>query len=71
MPSEILVKNIYIPDCKISLASFVLRIVFTQIWLVTGHEYIGTSKLASQTSFREETSGGVAKCRLFSQAMIK
>ena len=39
----------------------------TQIWVVTSHQY-GTSALVSQTSFRGETSGGVAKCRLFSQA---
>ena len=40
---------------------------FTQIWLVTCHHY-GISALVSPTSFREETSGGVAKCQLFSQA---
>ena len=39
----------------------------TQIWVVTRHQY-GISALVSQTSFRGETSGGVAKCRLFSQA---
>ena len=38
----------------------------TQIWVVTRHQY-GISALVSQTSFREETSGGEAKCRLFSQ----
>ena len=32
------------------------------------HQY-GISALVSQTSFREETVGGVAKSRLFSQAM--
>ena len=37
------------------------------IWVVTRHQY-GISLLVSQTSFRRETSGGVAKCRLFSQA---
>ena len=31
------------------------------------HQY-GISVLVSQTSFRGETSGGVAKCRLFSPA---
>ena len=36
----------------------------TQIWVVTCHQY-GISALVSQTSFRGETSGGVAKCRLF------
>ena len=41
----------------------------TQIWVVTRHQY-GISALVSQTSFRLETSGGIAKCRLFSQAML-
>ena len=31
------------------------------------HQY-GISALISQSSFRVETSGGVEKCRLFSQA---
>ena len=39
----------------------------TKIWAVTRHQY-GISALVSQTSFHGETSGGVAKCRLFSQA---
>ena len=39
----------------------------TQIGIVTRHQY-GMSALVSQTSFRGETSGGVAKRRLFSQA---
>jgi len=34
---------------------------------VTRHQY-GISAPVSQTSFGEETSGSVAKCRLFSQA---
>ena len=42
---------------------------FTQIWLVTAHHY-GISALVSPTPFREETSGDVAKFRLFSQATI-
>ena len=41
----------------------------TQIWVVTRHQY-GISALVSQTSFRGETSGGVAKCRLFSQSIL-
>ena len=41
--------------------------ITTQIWLVTSHQY-GISALISQMSFREETSGDVAKCRLLSQA---
>ena len=39
----------------------------TQIWVVARHEY-GIFVLVSQTSFPGETSGDVAKCRLFSQA---
>ena len=38
----------------------------TQIWVVTRHQY-GISALVSQTSFGGETSGSVAKCRLYSQ----
>ena len=37
----------------------------TQIWVVTRHQY-GISTLVPQTSFRGETSGGVAKRQLFS-----
>jgi len=37
-------------------------------WIVM-HQY-GISVLVSQTSFRGETVGGVAKCRLFSQATV-
>ena len=36
---------------------------------MTRHQY-GISALVSQTSFGGETSGSVAKCRLFSQAII-
>ena len=39
----------------------------TQIWVVTRHQY-GISALVSQTSFRGETSGDIAKRQLFSQA---
>ena len=39
----------------------------TQVWVVTRHQY-GISVLVSQTSFGGETSGSVAKCRLYSQA---
>ena len=39
----------------------------TQIWVVTCHQ-CGISVLISQMSFGGETSGSVAKCRLFSQA---
>ena len=41
----------------------------TQVWVVTRHQY-GISLLVSQSSFHEETSGGVAKCQLFSQASL-
>ena len=37
----------------------------TQIWVIS-MEFLRS--IASQTSFGWETSGGVAKCRLFSQA---
>ena len=36
------------------------------MWVVTRHHY-GISALVSQTSFCRETSGSVAKYRLFSQ----
>ena len=36
----------------------------TQIWVVTPHQ-CGISAVVSLTSFREETNGGVSKCRLF------
>ena len=36
---------------------------------MTRHHY-GISALVSQTSFREETSGGVAKCRQFTQVSL-
>ena len=42
----------------------------TQIWVVTRHQD-RISALVSQTSFGGETSGSVAKCRLFSHAGIK
>ena len=41
----------------------------TQIWVVTHHQY-GISALVSQKSSRGQTSGGIAKCRLFSQAIL-
>ena len=42
----------------------------TQIWVVMRHQY-GISVLVSQTSFGGETSGRIAKCRLFPQARHK
>ena len=41
----------------------------TQIWIVTCHQN-EISALVSQTSFRGETIGSVAKCRLLSQTSL-
>ena len=41
----------------------------TQIWVVTRNQY-GIAAPVSETSFGGETSGNVAKCRLFSQAKV-
>ena len=38
----------------------------TQLWVVMRHQY-GIFALASQMAFCRETTGGVAKCQLFSQ----
>ena len=43
--------------------------IICQIWVVTRHQY-GISALVSQTSFGGETSDSVAKCRMFSQAIL-
>ena len=51
---------------QISLAAGPIRST-TQIWVVTRHQY-GISALVSQTLFGGETSGSVAKYRLFSHA---
>ena len=51
---------------QIFLAARPIRNI-TQIWVLTRHQY-GISALFSQTPFRGETRGGVASCRLFSQA---
>jgi len=40
-----------------------------QIWVMKRHQY-GISALVLQTSFRGENSRGVAKCRVFSQAIV-
>ena len=40
-----------------------------QIWLVAHHQY-GILVLVAQTSFHSETSCGVTKCWLFSQAIL-
>ena len=41
----------------------------SQIWVVTRHQY-GISALVSRMSFGGETRGSVAKCWLFSQAIL-
>ena len=51
---------------KIFLALLLIRST-TQICILTCHQY-GISALVSQTSFRRNTSGSVAKCELFSRA---
>ena len=43
--------------------------ITTQISVLTHHQY-RISMLISQMSFCRETSGGIMKCQLFSQAMI-
>ena len=53
---------------QISLVARPIRST-TQIWVVTRHQN-GISVLIPQTSFRGETSGGLAKYQLFSQALI-
>ena len=57
-------------DClnQISHAARPIRST-THIWVETRHRY-GISALVSQTSFGGETTGSVAKCRLFSQASV-
>ena len=52
---------------QISHTARPIRSTTTQIWVVTRHQY-GISAIVSQTSFRRETVGGVAKGRLFSYA---
>jgi len=42
----------------------------TKIWVVTRHQY-GISALVTQTSLCEGSSGDLAKCRLFSQAITR
>ena len=53
---------------QISLAARPIRST-TLIWVMTRHQN-GISALVSKTTFRGETSGGVATCRLF-QALTK
>ena len=51
---------------QITLAARLIRSA-SQIWVLTRHQY-GISELVSLTSFRGETNGDDAKCRLFTQA---
>ena len=79
MPSEKQVQKFHTDDTLLPRAgcasdwlsqiSYVARPIrnTTQIWVVTRHQ-CGISVLISQTSFGGETSGSIAKCRLFSQA---
>ena len=39
----------------------------TQVWIVTRHQCVTSTRVSPQTSFRRETSGGVSKYQLFSQ----
>ena len=49
-----------------SRGKFESEALSSSAWVVTRRRY-GISALVSQTSFSGETSGSVAKCRLFSQ----
>ena len=53
---------------QISYAAWPIRST-TQNWVVTRHQY-GISALVSETPFGRETSGSIAKCWLFSHAII-
>ena len=71
MTSEksILMTRRHHPDLGIA-SDWLKQILANQRHYPTRHQY-GISSLVSQTSFRGETSGGVAaKCRLFSQAIF-
>ena len=55
-------------DCSCRVGNLLQPIKSTfQIWVVTCHR-CGISALIFQTLFCRETSGGVARCRLFSKA---
>ena len=57
-------------DCSFYEGNLLQRIrSTTQVWVVTRHQN-GISALIPQTSFRRETSGGLAKYQLFSEALI-
>ena len=70
-------RNSWIPDLgsasdwlnQISHATRPIRSI-TEIWVVTRHQY-GISEFFCQTSFGGETSGSVAICLLFAQAIQK
>ena len=55
-------------ESLVTLLSSILFFVF--VCLVTRHQY-EMFALVFQTSFRGETVGAVAKCRLFSQASLE
>ena len=76
MTSEKRPQKFHIDDASLLRSGWCSRLVenlhhpirtTTQIWVVTHHQY-RISAIVCQTSFRGKTSGGVAKCRLFSQA---
>ena len=52
------------------VVAVVTIVIGTQIWIVTRHQY-RMSALVPETSFCEETSSDVTKCRLFHQAGLK
>ena len=57
-------------DCQLCRKGNLLQSIessTTQIWVAVCHQY-GISAVVAQMSFWEETSGGVPKCGLFSQA---
>ena len=53
MPSEILVKNTYTPDCKISLASIVLNFAFNLPHYATSYVH-GTGKKESKKEIKKK-----------------
>ena len=61
-----LVTYVYTP---VSVIQTIRTTTYTRIWVVTRHQY-RVSAHVSQASVGGETSGSVAKCRLFSKASI-
>ena len=58
------------PQTNIPLECPYILSTFAHIWVVTRDQF-GISALVPQTLFRWESTGGVAKCRLFSQPMCQ